>query len=62
VHSSVDELIKNAPESGESEPLTINRLPEGNYIVTINGKEYTTKSTKPKNSNPEIRELLEQHV
>lgn len=62
VHSSVDELIRNAPESGESEPLTINRLPEGNYVVTINGKEYTTKSTKPKNSNPEIRELLEQHV
>lgn len=61
LHKSVEELIRSAPDAGEAEPYTISRLSEGNWRITINSQEFITKSTKPKNSNPEIRKIFEEH-
>jgi hypothetical protein len=52
-HRSAVDMIKNAPEAGEAEPLIIREVNDdkGRWEVIIDGKSYRPKSNKPKNSN-----------
>lgn len=66
IGQSAIEWIKFAPVEDKSniEPLTIKRVDERDhaYEVTLNGTTYNIKNNKPKEKNPEIIELVTNHL
>lgn len=63
-HRSAVEMIKNAPEAGEAEPLIIREVNDekGRWEVIIDGKSYRPKSNRNKNLNQDILDIVVQHL
>ena len=66
IGQSAQEWIKYAPveDPTNTEPLVINQVNERDhaYEVTLDGTTYNIKSSKPKEKNPEILELVTKHL
>ena len=64
IYTSAIDLIKNAPNAGDSEPLIIREVndEQGRWEVIIEGKSYRPKSARNKNLNPDIRDIVIKHI